>query len=64
MLALILPSSSPTAMMTTPETTAGNSFRVQLISEATTVSQKPAKMVIPQTAAMPKDEATARLEGR
>ena len=64
MPALILPSSSPTAMMTTPETTGGNSLRVQSMSDATAVSQKPAKMVIPQTAAMPKDDATAMLEGR
>ena len=61
---LILPSSSPTAMITTPETTAGNSFRVQLTSEATAVWQRPAKMVIPQTPAIPKDEAAAKLEGR
>ena len=60
----ILPSSSPTAMITTPETTAGNSFRVQLTSEATVVSQRPAKIVIPQTAAIPKAAAAARLEGR
>ena len=63
-LAPILPSSIPTAIMTTPETTAGNSFRVRLMRDATAISQAPAKITMPQTAGKPNDAATARLDRR
>jgi hypothetical protein len=36
--AAIFPSSIPTAMITTPETTAGKSFRTRLIRDATAIS--------------------------
>ena len=51
-------------MMTTPETTAGNSFRVRLTSDATAISQAPAKITIPQTAEIPNAAAAARLDGK
>ena len=50
-------------MMTTPETTAGNSFRVRLMRDATAISQTPAKITMPQTAGKPNAAAAAMLDG-